>query len=37
MGPDVVGDMTGTPPVGADAEGNPTGFLANKLRAATPI
>jgi GNAT superfamily N-acetyltransferase len=27
----VVVDMTGTPSVGIDAEGNPTGFLASKL------
>jgi hypothetical protein len=36
MGPDVVVDMTGTPSVGTDAEGNPTGFLANKLRNGHP-
>jgi GNAT superfamily N-acetyltransferase len=36
MGPDVVADMTGTPSVGTDAEGNPTGFLANKRRNGHP-
>jgi GNAT superfamily N-acetyltransferase len=32
----VVVDMTGTPSVGTDAEGNPTGFLANQLRNGHP-
>ena len=32
----MVVDMTGTPSVGTDAEGNPTEFLASKLRDSRP-